>query len=158
MPTPFAQFASVRLIWVETTAKPADLRDGPRPGTSRSVVIEAYIEPTPAGPAGTDAGGGEIGSQNLKGFITRWALLPSGANWLDAGAAWSWDDSGLRPAGLVAGTRMEAVECDLAALPSPPTLRRGWLTIGTLSGTGGVDAIVRAAAGDEFSAVFADGR
>lgn len=158
MPTPFAPFASLRLLWRDPTAKPVNLRDGPTSATVRLVVIEAFIDASPAGPNGQDAGGIEIGSQQLEGNITRWALVPNGATWLDSGASWAWTDTGLRPPGFVAGVRMEAWEGPLAELPTTTSGRRGWFTIGTLSGTGGIDALVRVEAGDEFTGVFADGR
>lgn len=158
MPTPFAPFASLRLLWRDPTAKPVNLRDGPTSATVRLVVIEAFIDASPAGPNGQDAGGIEIGSQQLEGNITRWALVPNGATWLDSGASWAWADTGLRPPGFVAGVRMEAWEGPLAELPTTTSGRRGWFTIGTLSGTGGIDALVRVEAGDEFTGVFADGR
>jgi hypothetical protein len=158
MPTPFAPFASLRLLWRDPTAKPVNLRDGPASAAVRLVVIEAYIDATPAGPTGQDAGGIEIGSQQLEGNITRWAVVPDGANWLDAGASWAWTDTGLRPPGFAAGTRLQAWEGPLSELPIATNGRHGWFTIGTLSGTGGIEAIVRAAAGDEFTGIFADGR
>jgi hypothetical protein len=158
MPTPFAPYASLRLLWRDPTAKPVNLRDGPVPASTRLVVVECYIDATPSGPAGADAGGIDIGSQNMEGNITRWAIVPTGASWLDAGSSWAWTDTGLRPPGLVAGIRMEAWEGPLGELPVVANGRRGWFTIGTLSGTGGIDAIVRAAAGDEFTGIFADGR
>lgn len=121
-------------------------------------MIEAFADSTPGSPSGQDAGGTEIGVQQFQCFLTRWAILPEQADWLDAGTSWSWDDSGLRPVGLVAGTRMEAWMGPLAELPITTNGRRGWFTPGTFTGTGGIDAIVRAAAGDEFPGVFADGR
>jgi len=156
MATPFAPFANLRMLWCRPTAALTSLRDGMRPAVDL-VVIEAFAELQ--GPGGEqDSGGRAIGSASIEGNITRWAVVPSGAGWLDAGTAWSWTDTGLRPSGLPRGEKLEAFMGAIASLPTVTDGERGTVTLATLSGIGGIDAIVRAAAGDEFTGTFAAGR
>ncbi|MEY3462755.1 MAG: hypothetical protein RLZZ468_533 [Cyanobacteriota bacterium] len=156
MATPFAEFANLRMLWQQPIEAPASLREGLRAPVSL-VVIEAYAELSPGGD-GVDAGGTEIGSQSVTGNLTRWATVPEGADWLDAGSSWAWTDTGLRPPGLRAGEKLEAWEGPLASLPTASTGTRGWLTLTFLSPQGGIDALVAAEAGDEFNGIFAGGR
>lgn len=156
MPTPFAPFANLRMLWRRPTAAVTSLREGMRP-TTDLVVIEAFAEVS--GPGGEqESGGRSIGAGSIEGNITRWAVVPSGGGWLDAGSAWSWTDTGLRPAGLPRGEKLEAFMGAISNLPAVTEGERGWITIATLSGVGGIDAVIRAAAGDEFSGTFAAGR
>ena len=156
MATPYAPYASLRLLWRRPTAAVTSLREGLRPAADL-VVIEAFAEVS--GPGGEqESGGRSIGSGSIEGNLTRWAVVPSGATWLDSGTTWSWTNTGLRPTGLPRGEKLEAFMGNLAALPATAEGERGWVTIATLSGTGGIDAIVRAAAGDEFTGTFAAGR
>jgi hypothetical protein len=156
MPTPFADFANIRLLWRRPTAAATSLREGLQRATDL-VVIEAFAEVQ--GPGGEQPSGGRsIGSGSIEGNITRWAVVPSGAGWLDAGTAWSWTDTGLRPTGFPRGEKLEAFMGDLASLPTTTEAERGWVTIATLSGVGGIDALIRVEAGDEFTGTFAAGR
>jgi hypothetical protein len=156
MTTPFADFANLRLLWRRPTAAATSLREGLQRATDL-VVIEAFAEVQ--GPGGEQPSGGRsIGSGSIEGNITRWAVVPSGANWLDAGTAWSWTDTGLRPTGFPRGEKLEAFMGDLANLPTTTEAERGWVTIATLSGVGGIDALIRVEAGDEFTGTFAAGR
>ena len=156
MPTPFAPYANFRALWLRPTAPAASLREGIRPATD-SVVLEFYAKLQ--GPGGEQPSGGRsIGSGSIEGNITRWAVVPSGAGWLDAGTAWSWTDTGLRPTGFPRGEKLEAFMGDLASLPTTTEAERGWVTIATLSGVGGIDALIRVEAGDEFTGTFAAGR
>jgi hypothetical protein len=156
MATPFADFANLRLLWRRPTAAATSLREGLQRATDL-VVIEAFAEVQ--GPGGEqESGGRSIGSGSIEGNITRWAVVPSGANWLDAGTAWSWTDTGLRPTGFPRGEKLEAFMGDLASLPTTTEAERGWVTIATLSGVGGIDALIRVEAGDEFTGTFAAGR
>jgi len=156
MATPFADFANLRLLWRRPTAAPTSLREGLQ-RTTDLVVIEAFAEVQ--GPGGEQPSGGRsIGSGSIEGNITRWAVVPSGAGWLDAGTAWSWTDTGLRPTGFPRGEKLEAFMGDLASLPTTTEAERGWVTIATLSGVGGIDALIRVEAGDEFTGTWAAGR
>lgn len=156
MATPFADFANCRMLWQRPTAALASLRDGMKP-TTDLVVIEAFAELS--GPSGEQPSGGRnIGAANLEGNITRWAVVPASAGWLDAGTAWAWTDTGLRPTGLPRGEKLEAFIGAIENLPATTEGERGWITIATLSGVGGIDALIRAEAGDEFTGTFAAGR
>ena len=144
------------MVWRRPTDAPADLREGIRPAFD-TVVLEAYVDTS--GPSGEQPLGGQhIGSASVEGNITRWAVLPSGADWLDAGSSWSWDDSGLRPAGLPRGEKMAAFLGAVTSLPDLGDGEVGWLTIATMSSEGGIDGIVWQFAGDEFTGTFAAGR
>jgi hypothetical protein len=156
MATPFADFANLRLLWRRPTAAATSLREGLQRATDL-VVIEAFAELQEPG-GEQDSGGRSIGSVSIEGNITRWAVVPSGANWLDTGTAWSWTDTGLRPTGLPRGEKLEAFMGDLASLPTTAEGERGYVTIATLSGVGGIDALIRVEAGDEFTGTFAAGR
>lgn len=156
MATPFAQFPGLRMIWRRPTAALTSLREGIRP-TFDSVIIEAYVDTS--GPSGEQSLGGQhYGAASVEGNITRWAVMPTGATWLDAGSSWAWDDSGLRPAGLPRGEKLEAFLGDPTSLPAVGGGEVGWLTIATLSSEGGIDGIIRQFAGDEFTGTFAAGR
>jgi len=156
MATPFADFANLRMLWRRPTAALTSLRDGMRPAVDL-VVIEAFAELQ--GPGGEqDSGGRAIGAASIEGNLTRWAVVPSGAGWLDAGSAWSWTDTGLRPTGLPRGEKLEAFMGAITSLPTLTEGERGWVTIATLSGVGGIDALIRVEAGDEFTGTFAAGR
>jgi hypothetical protein len=156
MPTPFAPFANLRLLWRRPTAAATSLREGLQRATDL-VVIEAFAEAQSPG-GEQESGGRSIGSGSIEGNITRWAVVPSGAGWLDAGTAWSWTDTGLRPTGFPRGEKLEAFMGDLSILPATTEAERGWVTIATLSGVGGIDALIRVEAGDEFTGTFAAGR
>jgi hypothetical protein len=153
------------MVWLRPAAARTSLREGMR-ATTEQVVIEGFAElqgssretsfMALAGEQG--AGARAIGAASVEGNITRWAVVPSGGTWLQAGTSWAWNTTGLRPAGLPRGEKLEAFMGKLSILPATTEGERGWLTLATLSGVGGIDAIVAAAAGDEFTGTFAAGR
>lgn len=156
MATPYAPYASLRMLWLRPTADRTSLRDGMRAAADQ-VAIEAYLEVQ--GPSGEqETGARAIGAAGVEGNITRWAVLPTGATWLQLGSSWPWNTTGLRPPGLPRGEKLQAFIGKLSALPVTTEGEHGWLTIATLSSVGGIDAIVAAAAGDEFTGTFAAGR
>jgi hypothetical protein len=156
MATPFAQFASIRMLWERPTAALTTLRDGTRT-TVDQVVLEAFMDELGGG--GEQAIGAQsIAGSSISGNLTRWAVLPSGASWLDAGTSWAWDETGLRPDGLPRGVKLKAFIGNLSALPALGQGEMGHITITTLSAEGGIDGVVRELAGDEFSGTFAAGR
>lgn len=156
MPTPFAEFANCRMAWHRATSERTSLREGMRTATD-SVVLEAKIKVQ--GPSGEqDSGGRSIGAGSCVGYITRWAVVPSGGGWLDTGASWAWNDTGLRPDELPRGEKLEAFIGKLSELPTTNQGEKGYITIATLTGEGGIDAIKREAAGDKFTGTFAAGR
>ena len=156
MATPFAPFASIRMVWERPTAALTSLRDGAR-ATVDQVVIEAYLDEL--GGSGEQAIGAQaVSGSSISGNLTRWAVLPSGASWLDSGASWTWDETGLRPDGLPRGEQLQAFIGNLSALPALGQAEIGHITIATLSTEGGIDGLVRVLAGDEFTGTFAAGR
>lgn len=157
MGRPFARYASLRLLWHKPTVLITNLREGIRP-TTQSIVIEAYISKLERSSSEQDLGGRSIGQSTISGYITRWALLPNASNWLQAGTSWGWNTSGLRPDGLLRGEKLEAFHGDLSSLPLLDNGEKGWLTIDGMSSVGGIDAIIRAKAGDKFSGLFIAGR
>lgn len=157
MPSPFPQFTwNLRMLWRRPTAARTSLREGMR-AESDHVVIEAAADIS--GPSGEqESGARSIGAASIVGNIVRWAVVPSGQSWLAAGTSWAWNTSALRPAGLPRGEKLEAFLGKLSLLPATTEGELGHVTIATLSGVGGIDALVAAAAGDEFTGTFASGR
>ena len=148
---------NIRAVFDRPTAADTDLRDGFNPATE-SIVIEAYVETSGSGGAPQPSGAGSIGQISVTGYWNRWAIVLSGASWLDAGSSWTWNTTGLRPDELQRGATLEAFYGDLTALPALGQGDRGWLTISGLQGTGGIDAILRAKGLDRFDGSFASGR
>ena len=156
MATPFAPFANVRLLWRRPLAAPMGLREGIS-GQQEQVVLEAFGKQ--GGVGGEQASGGrQIASGSATLYITRWTVLAPGQHWLDPGEIWDWDETGLRPTGLPRGEKLEAFWGDLAILPELTDGEQGWFTIASMPGPGGIDALVRAAAGDKLTGTFAAGR
>ena len=160
MATPFAEFANCRIAWLRPTAALTNLRDGTRPAATTTVVMEAFIEPAGDGQPENRGEATAQASQgrSLSGYLTRWATLPNGADWLDAGTSWTWDDSGLRPEGLTAGRdELQAALVSIADLPATDRAEIGTLVINQLGspyGPGGIGQQVTAIAGEYLSGVF----
>jgi hypothetical protein len=156
MATPFAPFASIRMAWERPTAALTSLRDGVR-ATVDQVVIEAFLDEL-GGSGEQSIGAQAVSGVSISGNVTRWAVVPSGASWLDSGTSWTWDETGLRPEGLPRGERLETFIGNLSALPATGQAEIGYITIATLSTEGGIDGLIRSLAGDEFTGTFAAGR
>jgi len=164
MSTPYAEFANCRFLWMRPTSGPIDRRVGP--GTqAEAVVIEAYLRINSAASTlgGNSRAEGPASSvvpmgQDYRGFITRHAVLPEGAAWLDDGLAWTWDSSGRAPAKLRATTlESQAYLGQLSSLPSTDNGQIGVLTttlVGSAYGTGGVGELMIAEAGCEIRGQF----
>ena len=148
---------NIRLTFDRPTATDLDLRDGFNPATE-AIVLEAYVETSGSGGNPQPSGAGAIGQASMGGWWNRWAIVPSGASWLDLGASWTWNTTGLRPDGLERGATLEAFYGDLTALPALGQGDRGWLTITNLQSTGGIEAILRSKGLDRFDGTFASGR
>jgi hypothetical protein len=148
---------NIRLVFERPTANDTNLRDGFNPAVEL-IALEAYVESQGGAGGQQPSGAGAIAAGSFKGWWNRWALIPSGASWLDLGTSWTWDTTGLRPAGLDEGAILEAFYGDLTGLPAIGMGKRGWFTVQSLQGVGGIDALVRAAGLDEFSGQFATGR
>ncbi len=176
MASPFAPFANARLAWRRPTAPLANLRDGVAGLVSETVVIEAFLKETTVsqqdgrsgGDRATARSGGDratamvIDAAAVRGYITRWVVLPAGESWLAAGTAWEWDETGLRPEGFRAsGAEAQLFRGVLALLPATGsgTIHTIELQhVGSAYGDGGIGAVLREAAGDQFTALLREAR
>lgn len=155
MATDFAPYANMRLLIAQPLEAPESLRDG-LPVSSVSWVIELFAKAEQA--AGRDAPGPpsiDPSKRVFAGYITAWATLPAQTSWLAARSAFTWDETGLAPAGLLQGMGGRGI---LGVLPDLPTLtgnpQQGEVTILGLSGTfgsGGIGAELRAVTGDAIT-------
>ena len=156
MATRFKSLANVRLLWQQPGTIPATFRQGARPTTTAAVVIEAFLK--------GNSGGGEtptpsagIGGEPWSGYLTRWALLPTGASWLDIGSSWSWDETGTRPSGLRRGMSCQAFVGNLLLLPVVGAGIQGQMELSSLEGTygvGGIGARLLPRTGERMAATF----
>jgi hypothetical protein len=155
MATDFAPFANLRLLIPQQAAAPTGLRDG-LPASSASWVIEAFVKAEQAAARdGAETPSVDPSRRVLAGYITAWALLPENTDWLAASSAFSWDETGLAPSGLIAGVGGRGF---LGVLPDLPTLsgnpQQGKGTIIGLSGIygpGGIGAELRPELGDAIT-------
>ena len=151
MPTPLAPYANLRLLIPQPPAAPANFRDGV-PASTASWVLQAFVK----GETGTgeDLPSTDPKSWILSGYVTAWAVLPANTSWLAAASAFSWTDTGLSPAGLVAGLSGRGYLGDLSALPTTATPgQQGHASIQSLAapyGPGGIGGIVRQKIGDRI--------
>lgn len=146
MATDFAPYANLRFLWPQP-AEITSLRTG-IPAPAALVAIEAFVKGD--APTVQELPSLRTGTRVLTGYITRWAPVPAGADWLDSGAGWSWTDTGLMPAGLAAEARGRAYLGPLSALPTLGGLV-GEVTVmhlGGQFGIGGIGAELRTALGD----------
>jgi hypothetical protein len=167
MPTPFASFAAARLAWQRPTEALTNLRDGFRYAATETVVIDFFFEPgvgegsMPPRARSDDRNATTIQaskSRTISGYITRWAVVPEDANWLDAGTGWTWNDTGLRPDGLTAGEdELQAALVSIANLPAIDRAEIGTMTLdqlGSSYGPGGVGAVITRTAGEYLMGTF----
>lgn len=155
MTTDFAPYANLRLLIHRPVETPESLRDG-LPLSTGGWVIECFARAEQA--AGRNAPGPpsiDPSKRVLAGYITAWAELPDDTDWLAARSAFSWDETGLAPAGLMVGMGGRGL---LGVLPDLPTLsghpQRGHATLLGLSGTygpGGIGAELRTQTGDAIT-------
>jgi hypothetical protein len=168
MATPYADFPNARLLWKRPVSAFTSLRDGPAVATE-DLVIEGYflLDGSGGSAANRSTDGrsaGEEGSlmgmleQPFKGWITRWALVPDGSDWLDLGSGWAWQDSGLRPDRL--RPSMDPLTMLFGRLDALPDISRGQVGAATISqvgsvyGSGGVGQLLAEEVGDELRGTF----
>ena len=151
----FLDLSNIRLLWTPHGSV-STLRDGV-PAAGDPVVIEAFMKGDGLSPQAI--GGKAEGTVKLSGYITRYALLPSGVDWLAASGAFSWQIGGLRPDGLLPSAQGPAFLGDLDSLP---TIASGGLhgsfklmDLGFPYGVGGIGAELRSELGDKLSLAFA---
>lgn len=159
MPSPLAGFSNARLLWPQPAAAPANFRQGPAAVSTTSVVIELFLGASDkARPVINPAVEGRQTvvnplERNVRGWVVRYATVPSGQDWLAAGTAWTWTATGLLPPSFDASSTQD-LRCYWG--PLPPSLITGRLCIlnvaqvGGDHGTGGIGAIIQAAAGDSL--------
>lgn len=155
MATDFYPYANLRLLIPQPAATPESLRDG-LPASSGAWVIEVFAKAEQG--AGRDAPAPpsvDPSKRMLAGYITAWAELPANTSWLAARSAFSWDETGLAPVGLMVGMGGQGL---LGVLPDLPAVsgnpQQGEATIRGLSGTfgsGGIGAELRAVTGDAIT-------
>jgi len=153
MATDFAPYANLRMLW-RPPGTITSFRSGV-PAAGPAVVVEAFAKGS--GRSEQDLPGVKAGALILEGYITRWALLGS-ATWQAAGSAFSWDETGYRPAGMLPGATGQAVLTNLTLLPTlADGSEVGQLRILELSqpfGIGGIGTELREALGDKFRAAL----
>jgi len=156
MASPFAEVANARILWDRPTELPEDFREGWSGGTTDRVVVELFLKASqpsaldvasPEGRRSLVAGA----DRSVSAWVTRWAVLPDGADWLAAGTGWTWTETGLLPAGLGPGR----LALPLYWGPLPPSTVGHTCTLnidqaGGDYGTGGIGAEIRAEAGDQI--------
>lgn len=156
MATRFKTLANARILWRQPGALPVNFRQGARPSTTTAVVIEAFLKGSSGG-GETATPSAAIGGESWSGYLTRWALLPAGASWLDLGSSWSWIETGLRPTGLRRGMSGDAFIGNLSALPALGSGIQGQMELTSLEGTygvGGIGARLLPRTGERIAATF----
>jgi hypothetical protein len=153
MATDLAPYANLRLLLPQPAAVPANFRSGV-PAATASWVVECFAKRE-----GNDAVAGELPSvdprrSTLSGYITAWAVLPANTSWLAVRSAFSWNETGLAPAGLLPGMSGRGILTLLEMLPTitQPTVQ-GEATVISLAdpfGPGGIGAEVRSVLGDRI--------
>ena len=154
MANDFLEYSNIRLLWTPHGTV-TSLRQGV-PATGAAVVIDAFVKGDGINSKALD--GKAEGSVTLSGYLTRYATLPTGVDWLAAAGAFSWQIGGLRPAGLLPAAQGPAFLGDLASLP---TITAGGLRgtfkladLGLPYGIGGIGAELRSELGDKISPRF----
>ena len=167
MASPFADLANGRLAWQRPTEVLTNLRDGFRHTATETVVIDFFFEPgvgegsVPPRARSDDWNATTVQaskSRTISGYITRWAVLPDAADWMDPGTGWTWNNTGLRPTGLTAGdVELKAALVNIPMLPAIDRAEMGTMTldqIGSFYGPGGVGALINEAAGEYLMGTF----
>ena len=159
MASPLAGFSNARLLWPQPAAAPANFRQGPAAVSTTSVVIELFLgasdkaRPTVNPPSDGRQTVVNPMERMVRGWVVRYATVPSGQDWLAAGSGWSWTATGLLPSSFAPSSTQD-LRCYWG--PLPPSLITGRLCIlnvaqvGGDHGTGGIGAIIQAAAGDSL--------
>lgn len=154
MATDFAPYANLRMVWTPPGVV-TSFRDGV-PAAGAPIVIEVFLKGAVGAPQALPSVKATSGSRS--GFITQWATVPSGVNWLAARSAFSWNTTGLTPDGLLPGAKGSAFLGKLENLPTrSPGGMLGQATISELFGAFGVGGIgdeLRQNLGDAITVAF----
>lgn len=157
MATPFLPFSNARLRFKRRTSRIPNFRDG---GSvpEQTVVMEAFVKLVFSAAQGFEqTGATEYKQQFMSGYITRYAAIPNGEDWLDAGANWNWDESGLKPDQLDSGQKCETYIGNLKNLPNTAGGEMGLTDFRSVIlpfGVGGIGEIIRGTAGDRIDGVY----
>jgi len=146
MATDLAPYANLRLLMKQPVV-PVSLRNGPS-STASSWIIDCYAKGEMFDTA--DLPSVNPRGQVLKGYVTQWAVLPSGGNWLVPSSQLQWNTTGLVPSGLRPG----AIGDGFLGVLNSTDGRKGLATILAISdpyGIGGVGAELRQEIGDSIS-------
>ena len=159
MASPVASFANARLLWLQPSAAPANFRQGPAAVATTAMVVELFL-------SGTDQARSTVkptseGRQtvvnpqerSVRGWVVRYATVPTGQDWLSTGSGWSWTATARLPAGFDVSDTQD-LRCYWGPLPPSPTTGRLCVLnvhqVGGDHGTGGIGAIIQSAAGDQL--------
>ena len=152
MATDLAPYANLRLLLPQPAAAPQNFRSGV-PAATASWVVECFAKRE-----NTDLAG-QLPSIDprrsvLSGYITSWAVLPANTSWLAVRSAFTWNETGLTPAGLLPGAMGRGILTLLEALPTitQPTVQ-GEITVLAVAdpfGPGGIGAELRQQLGDRI--------
>jgi len=158
MATPFLQFANCRMLFTRRTDRIPNFRDGARVPTEM-VVMEVFAKLSSMRNSNrtTDAGALALKEQAFDGYICRYAVVPSGTDWLGLGFGWEWNESGLRPEGLMSGQKVETFIGDLNGLPATDGGEQGWTDLETVLlpfGVGGIGSTLREVQGDRLTGTY----
>jgi len=154
MATDFAPYANLRLLWLPTGTV-TSFRNGV-PSGGAPIVIEAFLKGQVGQPQPLPSIKAAAGSR--AGYVTQWATVPTGADWLASRSAFSWNTTGLAPEGLLPGVKGKAFLGLLESLPSRSS--GGMLGEATIIelygafGVGGIGAELRPALGDAITVTF----
>lgn len=150
MPTDFSPYANLRLL-IPQPAVVTSFRDGV-PSSTSSWILHVFAK----GEASTGADLPSVSprTRTLSGYITAWAVLPAETDWLAASSAFTWNDSGLAPPGLLTGASGRGFLGILEDLPTVTASgQQGEATITGLAepfGPGGIGAELRQQLGDKI--------
>ena len=152
MATDFLEYSNLRLLIGKPALAPADFRNGVQSGTSSWIIhlfVKGQSSPSPSLPSITP------NILTLRGYVTAWANLPSSTSWLAASTAFTWDESGLVPSGLLPGASGRGFRGNLNSLPtivSPGYQGEATIVdIGGDFGPGGIGAELRSQLGDQIT-------
>lgn len=159
MASPLANFSNARLLWPQPAAAPANFRQGPAAVATTPIAIELFLSGSDqARPTVNPAIEGRqtvVNPQerNVRGWVVRYATVPTGQDWLSAGSGWSWTATARLPAGFDVSDTQD-LRCYWGPLPPNTSIGRLCVLnirqVGGDHGTGGIGAIIQAAAGDSL--------
>jgi hypothetical protein len=151
MATPWLEFTNCRIRFPRPSAGVVSLRTGPDV-TTDLLAVEAVLWILTGANAnqftgtGADRSAMESMEQGFKGYVTRWAPVPSNEGWLNSGLAWDWDTSGKAPQRLFPSQEpLDAYLGPISMLPDPSEGQMGRIRlslVGSDYGSGGIGELL----------------